>query len=107
MSAVTLAVRVPSAPAEAAIVGAMLWLSERSTSVKAMVPLSARLPAGVAPSVTAPVTSDTATTGASLVPVIVTSICRVVPSAEATVISSCSVPPAPSACTAALALFSA
>jgi hypothetical protein len=58
--------------AKAVIVGSMLCVSVRSTSVNAMVPLSIRLPTGVTSSVTAPVTSVTATTGTSLVPVIVT-----------------------------------
>ena len=49
--------------------------SVRSTSVKVMVPLSVRLPAGVTCSVTAPMRSCAVITGASLVPVMVTSIC--------------------------------
>ena len=54
----------------------MLCTSVRSTSVKAMVPLSVRLPTGVTSSVTAPVTSVAATIGASLVPVMVTTSLR-------------------------------
>ena len=46
--------------------------------MKLMVPLSVRSPAGVTGSVTAPVTSVAATTGSSLVPVMVTSICRLI-----------------------------
>ena len=75
MSAVTLAVSVPSAPDEGTMV-VMTWASVRSTSVKAMVPLSVRLPAGVTASSTVPVRSDVATTGSSLVPVMVTSMVR-------------------------------
>ena len=67
---------MPSAPAEA-VIALMLWTSVRSTSVNAIVPLSVRLPAGVTSSVTAPVTSATATIGASLVPVMVTLTVRV------------------------------
>ena len=54
----------------------MLCTSVRSTSVKAMVPVSVRLPTGVTSSVTAPVTSVAATIGASLVPVMVTVMVR-------------------------------
>ena len=46
--------------------------------MKAMVPLSVRLPAGVTCSVTAPMRSCAVITGASLVPVMVTSICLVI-----------------------------
>ena len=53
------------------------WTSVRSTSVKVMMPLSVRLPAGVTCSVTAPIRSCAVITGASLVPVMVTSICLV------------------------------
>ena len=52
--------------------------SVRSTSVKLIVPLSVRLPAGVTCSVTAPIRSCAVITGASLVPVMVTSICLVI-----------------------------
>ena len=65
-----MAVRVPRAPALGVTV-LMVWLSVRSTSVKERVPVSVRLPAGLMSSVTAPVTSVVATTGASLVPVMV------------------------------------
>ena len=46
--------------------------------MKVMVPLSVRLPAGVTCSVTAPMRSCAVITGASLVPVMVTSICLVI-----------------------------
>ena len=46
--------------------------------MKVMVPLSVRLPAGVICSVTAPIRSCAVITGASLVPVMVTSICLVI-----------------------------
>ncbi len=71
------AVRVPSTLPTAVPVGETRCTSFRSTSLKAMVPLSVRLPTGVTASVTAPTRSCTPMTGASLVPVIVTSIWRV------------------------------
>ena len=71
LSVLTVGVSVPSGVAEVAVT-LMLCASVRSTSVKAIVPLSVRLPAGVTSSVTAPVTSTAATSGASSVPVMVT-----------------------------------
>src|SRR5258707_826595 len=43
---------LPISPTEATMVGLMLWLSVRSTSLKPIVPVSVRLPAGVTSSVT-------------------------------------------------------
>ena len=71
VSVVTLAVRVPSEPSDGVTVP-MLWISVRSTSVKVIVPLSARLPDGVTCSAMVPMRSCVATTGASFVPVMPT-----------------------------------
>ncbi|GJD75588.1 hypothetical protein CFIICLFH_3830 [Methylobacterium goesingense] len=54
-----------------------VWLSDRSTSVKAIVPVPDKVPAGVAASVIPLVKLPPEMTGASLVPVTVTSIWRV------------------------------
>ncbi len=71
------AVSEPSTLPTAVPVGETRCTSFRSTSLKAMVPLSVRLPTGVTASVTAPTRSCAPIIGASFVPVIVTSICRV------------------------------
>ena len=76
VSVLTLAVNVPSAPAEGVTV-LMLCTSLRSTSLNAIVPLSVRLPAGVTSSVTPPLTSVAATTGSSFVPAMSTLTVRV------------------------------
>ena len=70
LSVLTVGVSVPSGVAEVAVT-LMLCASVRSTSVKAIVPLSVRLPVAATSSVTAPVTSAAATSGASSVPVMV------------------------------------
>ncbi len=70
VSVLTLAMNVPSAPAEG-VTALTLWTSVRSTSVKAIVPAVGEVADRGHRSVTAPVTSATATTGASLVPVMV------------------------------------
>ena len=105
VSAVTLAVSVPRAPLLAVTVPT-LCASVRSTSVKAMVPVLVRLPAGVVCSVTAPVTLVRDTTGASLVPVMVmTTSCVVVeplPSLTVTVYVSVLTWPAARYCAALL-----
>ena len=75
VSVVTLAVRPPRALA-LGVTRLMVWASVRSTSVKVSVPVSVRLPLAVTSSVTAPVTSVAETTGASLVPVMVTETVR-------------------------------
>ena len=67
LSVLTEGVSVPSGVVDVAVT-LMLCVSVRSTSVKAIVPLSVRLPTGVTNSVTAPVTSVAATIGASLLP---------------------------------------
>ena len=69
--------------------------------------VAARLPVAVATesSVTEPVAVPVIV-AASLVPLMAISICRVVPSAVATVTSSCSTSPTPRAWIAALALSS-
>ena len=80
VSGFTEAVSEPSAPVEAVMVGPIWWVSVRSTSASAIVPLSVRFPAGVTCSVTALVTSAVATTGSSFVPVMVTTkVCDVTP----------------------------
>ena len=71
VSVETLAVRVPRAPV-LGVTELMVWTSVRSTSVKVSVPVSVRSPVAVTSSVTSPVTSAAETTGASLVPVMVT-----------------------------------
>ena len=71
LSVLTVGVSVPSGVVEVAVT-LMLCVSVRSTSVKVIVPVSVRVPVGVTSSVTAPVTSVAATSGASSVPVMVT-----------------------------------
>ena len=71
VSVLTVGVSVPSGVAEVDVT-LMLCVSVRSTSVKVIVPLSVRLPVAVTSSVTPPVTSVAATSGASSVPVICT-----------------------------------
>jgi hypothetical protein len=66
---VTLAVKLPSAPLEAVMLGSTVWPSARSTSLKVTLPLSLRVPTGTSASVMLPVRPDVATTGVSFVPV--------------------------------------